>query len=115
MAARNGTALVIALLVLFVGIRPIVRSIAKKKGEEKPDAAMALPAADGSRAAAASRVDEDGQPVAPDAPPAAPVSIEMLQSARSYDERIGMVRGFTRDNPTRAALAVRDMIKDGAQ
>lgn len=118
MAARNGTALVIALLVLFVGIRPIVRSLAKKKGEDKPDAAMALPAADGSRAAASAMLDADGQPMpppAPDAAPAAPVSIEMLQGARSYDERIGMVRGFTRDNPTRAALAVRDMIKDGAQ
>lgn len=118
MAARNGTALVIALLVLFVGIRPIVRSLSKKKGEDKPDAAMALPAADGTRAAASAMLDEDGQPMpppAPDAAPAAPVSIEMLQGARSYDERIGMVRGFTRDNPTRAALAVRDMIKDGAQ
>lgn len=118
MAARNGTALVIALLVLFVGIRPIVRSLSRKKGEDKPDAAMALPAAEGTRAAASAMLDEDGQPMpppAPDAAPAAPVSIEMLQGARSYDERIGMVRGFTRDNPTRAALAVRDMIKDGAQ
>lgn len=118
MAARNGTALVIALLVLFVGIRPIVRSIAKKKGEDKPEGAMALPAADGARAAAPVTLDENGEPMpppAPDAAPAAPVSIEMLQGARSYDERIGMVRGFTRDNPTRAALAVRDMIKDGAQ
>ena len=44
-----------------------------------------------------------------------PVSIDMLDQARSYDERIGMVRGFTRDNPTRAALAVRDMIKSDAR
>ncbi|MDC6668697.1 hypothetical protein OEZ84_28600, partial [Leclercia adecarboxylata] len=42
-----------------------------------------------------------------------PVSLEMLDQARNYDERIGMVRGFTRDNPTRAALAVRDMSKAG--
>ena len=40
----------------------------------------------------------------------------MLDSARGYDDRVGLVRGFTRDNPTRAALAVRDMIKaEGAQ
>ena len=40
-----------------------------------------------------------------------PVSLDQLEGSRGYDERIGAVRGFTRDNPTRAALAVRDMIK----
>ena len=30
--------------------------------------------------------------------------MEMLESARSYDDRVGLVRGFTRDNPARAAL-----------
>jgi flagellar M-ring protein FliF len=38
----------------------------------------------------------------------------MLDQARGYDDRINMVQGFTRDNPTRAALAVRDMIKTDA-
>ncbi len=47
--------------------------------------------------------------------PGAPVSIGMLESASNYDERVGMVRGFTRDNPARAALAVRDMIKADAK
>ena len=37
------------------------------------------------------------------------------KGGKSYDDRVGLVRGFTRDNPARAALAVRDMIKaDGA-
>jgi len=44
-----------------------------------------------------------------------PVSIDALESAQNFDDRIGMVRGFTRDNPTRAALAVRDMIKSDAR
>lgn len=115
MAARNATALVIALLVLFVGVRPIVRSLSKKKADPAPEGALPLPGAKGTEPAVAAPVGEDGQPAAPDAAPPAPVSIEMLQSARSYDERVGLVRGFTRDNPTRAALAVRDMIRDGAQ
>jgi flagellar M-ring protein FliF len=38
------------------------------------------------------------------------VSLDQLDQARSYDDRVGAVRGFTRDNPARAALAVRDMI-----
>jgi len=46
---------------------------------------------------------------------AAPVSLDQLENTRGYDDRIGAVRGFTRDNPTRAALAVRDMIKADAK
>ena len=46
---------------------------------------------------------------------AAPVSLEQIAAGRSYDEKIGAVRGFTRDNPARAALAVRDMIAADAK
>jgi len=43
------------------------------------------------------------------------VSIDMLEDrGNSYDDRVGLVRGFTRENPARAALAVRDMIKADA-
>ncbi|WP_033921853.1 flagellar basal-body MS-ring/collar protein FliF [Sphingomonas sp. 37zxx] len=100
MVARNATALVIALLVLFVGVRPLVKSLAKKR-EEAPAterSPLPLPSAGGS---AVEQVTE-GQ---------TPVSIDMLQNARGYDDRVGLVRGFTRDNPARAALAVRDMIR----
>ena len=46
---------------------------------------------------------------------AGPVGIDALESAQNFDDRIGTVRGFTRDNPARAALAVRDMIKADAK
>ncbi|MFM9829439.1 MAG: flagellar basal-body MS-ring/collar protein FliF [Sphingomonas sp.] len=103
--ARNVTAIVIALLVLFMGVRPLVKAILKKRDDDETAVRAAI------RAVTAEDVviGENGEPVR------APVSIEMLDQARGYDERIGMVRGFTRDNPTRAALAVRDMIKaDGS-
>jgi flagellar M-ring protein FliF len=35
----------------------------------------------------------------------------MLDNARSYDDRVQLVRAFTRDNPARAALAIRDMMR----
>ncbi len=103
LAARNATALVIALLVLFLGIRPLTKALLKKREEpaasNRPALAMSGPAG--------------GEEAGPGAPP---VSIDMLESAgNSYDERVGLVRGFTRDNPARAALAVRDMIKADAQ
>ncbi|MEP9359038.1 flagellar basal-body MS-ring/collar protein FliF [Sphingomonas sp. KR3-1] len=105
LAARNATALVIALLVLFLGVRPLTKALLKKR--EEPAAAA------GNRPALAmsGAPGEDGQDHGH-----APVSIDMLDSAgNSYDERVGLVRGFTRDNPARAALAVRDMIKADAQ
>jgi len=108
-AARNVTAIVIALLVLFLGVRPLAKALLKKPdGAIDPAARLAM-RADGTPTDGG--VDEDGQVVMP----AAPVSIGALESAVNYDDRIGMVRGFTRDNPARAALAVRDMIKADAK
>ncbi|MFD1787457.1 flagellar basal-body MS-ring/collar protein FliF [Sphingomonas floccifaciens] len=107
MVLRNATALIIALLVLFLGVRPMAKALMKKRDDAAGDPAklaFADPNADpAALAAAQAEAAKGGQPV----------SIEMLDSARNYDERVGLVRGFTRENPTRAALAVRDMIKTG--
>lgn len=107
LAARNITALIIALLVLFMGVRPLTRALLKKRD----DASATRPAL------AMGNYGQQGQggPVGNEQGP--PVSVDMLQSgqAKSYDERVGLVRGFTRDNPARAALAVRDMIKADGQ
>jgi flagellar M-ring protein FliF len=92
--ARNGTAILIALLVLFLGVRPLAKALVKKR-EDDTAPAGALPIAAPA-----------GQPqVAP------AVGLEQMQAADGLDDRLGAVRGFTRDNPARAALAIRDMIK----
>ncbi|WP_419807834.1 flagellar basal-body MS-ring/collar protein FliF [Sphingomonas sp.] len=91
--ARNGTALVIALLVLFLGVRPLAKALMKKRDETPAGQQMLAIGADGMAVAA-------------------PVGLDQLAGARAMDDRLGAVRGFTRDNPARAALAVRDMIKD---
>ncbi len=112
--ARNLTAILIAIMVLMLGVRPLAKALLKKRDEQAQPrlstatgqiggATLSEPGQPGDPAVAR---DERGQPV--------PVSIEMLDQARGYDERISMVRGFTRDNPTRAALAVRDMIRADA-
>jgi len=102
--ARNVTAIVIALMVLFLGVRPLASAMLKKREEASPRMALGrdlggmTPAQGGA-----------GAPMSP------PVSIDAIENANNYDDRIGMVRGFTRDNPARAALAVRDMIKADAK
>ncbi len=108
MAARNGTALVIALLVLFMGVRPMVKAINEKRKAEATAETARVAAQEAAAQAALAPPPAEVEPE--------PVSMEMLEGARSYDDRVGLVRGFTRDNPARAALAVRDMIQsDGKQ
>ncbi len=102
--ARNGTAIVIALLVLLLGVRPIAKALMKKREDATTRPAFGQPIGE---------VDGDG--AAAGIGVAAPVSLDQLENTRGYDDRIGAVRGFTRDNPTRAALAVRDMIKADAK
>lgn len=103
LVARNATAVIIALLVLMLGVRPLARGLMKKRDEAaEPGALPSAPELVFN--------EETGEAVL--APPKRPaISIEMLEQTRGYDDRIAMVQGFTRDNPTRAALAVRDMIK----
>jgi len=98
--ARNLTALAIALLVLFLGVRPLAKALMKRRDETSNRPALA----------------NSGYAQQPQGGPQPAVSIDMLdKGGKSYDDRVGLVRGFTRDNPARAALAVRDMIKaDGA-
>ncbi|MGN6270036.1 MAG: flagellar basal-body MS-ring/collar protein FliF [Sphingomonas sp.] len=97
MVLRNVTAIVVALLVLLFGVKPLARTLLKKR-EEAAQPRLAL-----------------GNGMEAGEPSSQPVSIDMLEGGRGYDDRVGLVRGFTRDNPARAALAVRDMIKSDAQ
>ena len=102
--ARNGTAILIALLVLLLGVRPIAKALMKKREDATTRPALGQ---------AIGGTNPDGTPSGMEV--AAPVSLDQLENTRGYDDRIGAVRGFTRDNPTRAALAVRDMIKADAK
>jgi flagellar M-ring protein FliF len=98
MAARNATALVIALLVLLLGVRPLAKALLKKRDDAAQRPALPIGSPDSQGPAVPS------------------VSIDMLEDrGNSYDDRVGLVRGFTRENPARAALAVRDMIKADAR
>lgn len=93
MVARNVTAVVIALLVLLLGVRPLAKALLKKREDTNRGGSLPMGGTDGVAIPA-------------------PVSAEMLGAGGvPLGERVGLVRDFTRDNPARAALAVRDMIK----
>ncbi|MBA4761975.1 flagellar basal-body MS-ring/collar protein FliF [Sphingomonas sp.] len=96
MVARNVTALVIALLVLLLGVRPLARALMRRRDDARPVGAP-MGASDGVQLPT-------------------PVSPAMLAgSGLSLGDRVGLVRDFTRENPARAALAVRDMIRTEGQ
>ena len=111
MVARNLTAVVIALLVLLLGVRPLAKALMKKREDATSAPGAPMGAANGGDGAGTAITGPDGQTISV----TAPVSLDQIASGRSYDERIGAVRGFTRDNPARAALAVRDMISAEAK
>ncbi|RZM03228.1 MAG: flagellar M-ring protein FliF, partial [Sphingomonas sp.] len=100
--ARNVTAILIALLVLILGVRPLSKALLKKRDDVATD-----------RPALGAPIEGDGAEPGITTQPV--VSLDQLENSRGYDDRIGAVRGFTRDNPTRAALAVRDMIRADAK
>lgn len=100
MAARNATAIVIALLVLLLGVRPALRAI----GRRRDAAAAGVPTPDGALA---------GVPMAATGGDAA-TGGAAIPAPADPAARIGMVRALTRDDPARAALAVRDMIRSDA-
>ena len=110
MVARNLTAIVIALLVLLLGVRPLAKALMKTRADATPGTAAGAIGTDG--AGVIDGVGEDGSPAIAVQPP---VGLDQIDASRTFDDRIGAVRGFTRDNPARAALAVRDMIKADAK
>ena len=104
---RNGTALLVALLLVFGIGRPLLKRRAA------------------TQAAAAEKTAEEGQRIgqeisseltkqvveAPD--PERPVTLDMISSTYDYAQRADLIRNFVKQDPDRAALVVRDLLKEG--
>lgn len=101
MLARNLTALVIALLVLILGVKPLAAALMKRRDEPAASPQQQQTMLQNGFAAQNQIASGTAQ-------------LDRLESTNNYDDRVGIVRGFTRENPARAALAVRDMIKADA-
>ena len=103
MLARNLTALAVVALLVFGLAKPLM-----KRGT----AALAKRA----ETQAASRTSVKGQ-IADAfadqalADPDTKVTLEMIEAANSYDTRAALIRNFVRQDPARAALVVRDLIR----
>jgi flagellar M-ring protein FliF len=109
--ARNGTAILLALVLVFGLGRPLM-----KKG-----GAMLAQRAETSRTARSKVGGEIASVLAERARSdlEMKVSLEMIEATRDYEQRAGLIRTFVRQDPARAALVVRDLIradgKDGGE
>ena len=103
---KQAGAILAALLVfLFIG-RPLIRS-AKQRAAERAERAAAI---EESLLAAT-----DARP--PRVPPPSAngeITLEMIESAPSYEARANLVRAFVRQDSARAALVVRQLMQGAA-
>ncbi len=101
---RNGSALLVILVLLFGIGRPLMkrRAAARARAEASQAQERAALGQDISSALA------QAQPLDPDQP----ISLDMISRAPSYVQRAQLVRQFVRQNPDHAALVMRDLLAD---
>ena len=100
---RNVTALIVAALVVFGLGRPLLRrgsAMVAKRAEANRTARSKVGGEIASVLADRARSDLDMK-----------VTLEMIEATRDYESRAALIRTFVRQDPARAALVVRDLIR----
>jgi flagellar M-ring protein FliF len=96
-AIRQGSAALVALLLLiFVG-RPMVKTLRARQVQSAADTAIAeqlMTATDNSAA-----------------PRSGPITLDMIEAAPSYEARAALVRNFVQQDAERAAMVVRQLME----
>lgn len=105
--ARNLSALFVTLLLLLGIGRPLLKRWAAARTEQ-----VALDTVRAQRIGTEIQA-ELAQAAVTD--PARPVTIDMISSTHDYAGRATLIRNFVKQDPDRAALVVRDLLKDGVK
>jgi len=109
MLARNVSALLVALL-LIVGIgRPLLKRWSAAQTER-----LAIDPQLGQQIGTEIQA-EIGRASAAVHDPAQPVTLDMISATHDYSDRASLIRNFVKQDPDRAALVVRDLLKDGVK
>jgi flagellar M-ring protein FliF len=104
---RNVSALLVALLLIFGIGRPLLKRRAAAKDE-----AVTANAAQGQRLGR--EISTEITRSATEEPdPSRPVTLDMISSTPDYAQRADLIRNFVKQDPDRAALVVRDLLKEG--
>jgi flagellar M-ring protein FliF len=106
---RNVSALLVALLVIFGIGRPLL-----KRRAAAQEAAVAPTAENGQRIGREISSEITKQATVVTADGAAPkITLDMISSTYDYAQRADLIRNFVKQDPDRAALVVRDLLKEG--
>ena len=109
---RNVSALLVALLVIFGIGRPLLKrraaaqqvAVAGGGDAEKPEGGQQL----------GREISSELSKQAIESPdPERPVTLDMISSTYDYAQRADLIRNFVKQDPDRAALVVRDLLKEG--
>jgi flagellar M-ring protein FliF len=104
---RNVSALLVSLLVIFGIGRPLL-----KRRAAAQEAAAVQTAAEGQKIGREISTEISRQAtVNPDG--STPVTLDMISSTYDYAQRADLIRNFVKQDPDRAALVVRDLLKEG--
>lgn len=110
LVVRNLTALVIAILFIFVFAKPLLKKTQAALASRSAGNRTARAGVGGEIAnAIADRVDRHGNNELD-----VKVTMEMIEATRDYEKRAALIRAFVRQDPARAALVVRDLIRADA-
>lgn len=104
---RNGTAAIVVLLFIFFVGRPMLKkgsAALAKRAENRTQARASVGGEIAGVLADRARSDLEMK-----------VSLEMIEATRDYEQRAALIRSFVRQDPARAALVVRDLIRADAQ
>ncbi|CAN5249846.1 flagellar basal-body MS-ring/collar protein FliF [soil metagenome] len=106
LAVRNVSALLVTL-VLLLGIgRPLLKRWNMARAE-----AVAAEAA--AKEALGQEISTAIEKEATVRDPAAPVTLDMISATHDYQDRAALIRDFVKQDPDRAALVVRDLLREG--
>jgi flagellar M-ring protein FliF len=103
MVARNLTALALAALLIFGIGRPLLKRASAMLAQRAQTVRKTRAGVGGEIAAViANHAQSD---------PSAQVTLDMIEAASDYEARAALIRNFVRQDPARAALVVRDLIR----
>lgn len=114
--SRNVTALIVALLIIFLIARPILKKWLNSEKDLKANMAVnsaAMPvdliAQNGGLLNNSNAQSGTGSAAQMSG---SPVTVDMIQAAPSYQERALLTQNFVKQNPDHAALVVKELLKE---
>jgi flagellar M-ring protein FliF len=104
---RNVSALLVVLLLILGVGRPLL-----KRRAAAQEAQAAEVAVQGQKIGREISGELTRQAAEAPADPARPITLDMISSAHDYASRAELIRNFVKQDPDRAALVVRDLLKE---